>query len=351
MDVLREWWRRLLGSLIRRRGDHDIEAEMRAHFEFAAEEARRRGLPPEEAERAARLRAGGLSQAMDAMRDQRGLPWLDDFTRDTRHAVRSLRRTPLFTAIALLTLGLGIGANTSVFSIVNGVILQPLPYSKPEQLMHLTAEFPAAGRTEDTISILEYLEFRRMNQSFEEVGAYTTGADVYTTGEVNLLAGDRPLRVRSISVDAHLLNALGIQPAHGRLFNEQEISFETRGLAAPVAILSHELWQSALGGQALIGQTVNIDGRPHEIVGIMLPGADIIDNHTEVWLPLGFHREFGRNRSLHVLHIAGRLKDGVTQKAAQEELNALLENWGERAGVSGHVPRRRPERAGDHTIP
>jgi hypothetical protein len=162
---------------------------------------------------------------MDAMRDQRGLPWLDGLTRDIRHAVRSLRRTPLFTGIALLTLGLGIGANTAIFSIVNGVILQPLPYSRPEQLMHLTAEFQAAGRTEDTISIPEYLEFRRMSRSFEAVGAYTTGADVYTTGEVNLLAGDRPLRGRSISVDTHLLDALRVRPAQGRFFSEQEISF------------------------------------------------------------------------------------------------------------------------------
>ena len=116
-------------------------------MEMAAEDARRRGLDPADASRAARIEAGGASQAMDALRDQRGLPWLDDLARDVRHGLRTLRRTPVFTAVALLTLALGIGANTAIFSIVHGVILRPLDYPKPEQLMYLTTEFPALGLT------------------------------------------------------------------------------------------------------------------------------------------------------------------------------------------------------------
>ena len=139
---------------------------------------------------------------MDTLRDQRGLPWLDDLARDVSHGLRTLRRTPVFTAVALLTLALGIGANTAIFSIVNGVILRPLDYPRPEQLMYLTTEFPALGLTRNPLSVQEYLEFRQINQSFAAVGAYRTMGGAYTTGEVNLTAGGRALRVRSISVDA-----------------------------------------------------------------------------------------------------------------------------------------------------
>jgi hypothetical protein len=138
MRILREWSHRLFGALLQRRRDSDLEQELRLHRELAAEDAQRRGLNPTDSARAARLKAGGTSQAMDALRDQRGVPWLDDLARDVSHGLRTLRRTPVFTAVALLTLALGIGANTAIFSIVNGVILRPLDYPRPEQLMYLT---------------------------------------------------------------------------------------------------------------------------------------------------------------------------------------------------------------------
>ena len=349
MRILREWSHRLWGTLLQRRRDSDLEQELRLHLELAAEEARRRGLNATDSARAARLKAGGTSQAMDALHDQRGVPWLDDLTRDARHGIRMLRRTPVFTVVALLTLALGIGANTAIFSIVNGVILRPLDHPKPEQLMYLTTAFPVLGLTGNALSMQEYLEFRQINQSFAMVGAYRTIGGAYTTGEVNLLAGDRPLRVRSISVDAHLLNALGVQPAQGRFFNQEETD-RAGGLAPPLAILSSELWQTAFAGQSLIGQTLNVDGRPHEILGIMPSGIDVMDNRTAIWLPLGLPAAIRQDRSFHILHVIGRLKDGVTAQAAQTELNAFLENWGERTGSSGHVPTNRPSRAADHTL-
>ncbi len=151
MRVLREWIHRLRGTLLPSRRDADLDEELRLHLAMAAEEARRRGLEPADAVRAARIEAGGASQAMDTLRDQRGLPWLDDLARDVSHGLRTLRRTPVFTAVALLTLALGIGANTAIFSIVNGVILRPLDYPRPEQLMYLTTEFPALGYAGRTI--------------------------------------------------------------------------------------------------------------------------------------------------------------------------------------------------------
>src|SRR5712691_8058177 len=136
---------------------------------------------------------------------------LDSLRQDLRHAIRRLVRAPAFTSITILTLALGIGANTAIFSIVNGVILRPLGYPKPEQLMYLTTQFPAFGFEQFWVSPPEYFEFRELNTSFSAVGAYTTG-------EVNLTAGDRPLRVRSAQVNDDLLRALGVQPEEGRLF-------------------------------------------------------------------------------------------------------------------------------------
>src|SRR5262249_8659452 len=114
--------------------------------------------------------------------------------------------------------------------------------------------------------------------------------------------------------------------------------------------LSYEYWQKAVRGQPVLGQGVNVDGRPHEIVGIMPPGIDVMDNHTAIWLPLGLPAAIRQNRGFHILHVVGRLRDGVTRQAAQTELNALLENWGERTGSSGHVPSNRPSGAAGHTL-
>ena len=350
MRILREWIHRLLETLLPGRSNDDLEEELRLHLELAAEDGRRRGLSSADSARAARLKAGGASQAMDAVRDQRGLPWVDDLTRDVRHGFRTLGHTPMFTAIALLTLALGIGANAAIFTIVNGVILRPLGYPKPEQLMYLTAEFPTRGLTRNAVSVPEYMEFRQINQSFAAVGAYTTGGGGYTTGEVNLTAGDRPLRVRSVSVDAHLLKTLGVQPALGRFFSEQETARWSGTLAPPIAILSHELWQTAFGGQPVVGKTVEVEGRAHEILGIMPPGADVMDNRTQIWLPLWVHPNAARQRGSHVLYVIARLKDGVTAEAAQTELNSLLNNWGERVGTKDHVPTNGPLRPADHIL-
>jgi predicted permease len=280
--------------------------------------------------RAARIASGGVSQAMDALRDQRGLPWLDDLRRDARHGLRTLRRSPVFTAVALLTLALGIGANTAIFTIVNGIILRPLGFPEPERLMFLSTG-NNLGFT-DEVAPAEYLEFRQIARSFSSVGAYTVG-------DVNLTAGDRPLRARAAFVDERLLDALGLHAAEGRLFanGETEVSAPWFPGAEPppadVAILSHELWQTAFGGQSIVGQTIAIDGRVREVIGIMPPGADLMDNHPGIWLPLGLNPATRNFRGYHILSVIGRLAEGVTPRAAQAELNGMFENWAERVGL------------------
>jgi predicted permease len=344
MRILREWFQRLFGSVRPARHDEELADELRLHQELAAERGQR---------------VTGAAQAMEALRDQRGLPWIDDVARDVRHGLRSLRRAPIFTAVALVTLALGIGANTAIFSILNAVILRPLPYPAADRLMRLTAHDPRGGSPSFRLSTLEYEEFREMAQSFANVGAFGIGGGFAGggsgawAGSVNLTAGNRPLHARSALVDEHLLDALGIEPAQGRFFTAGETAAMAgrAGIGgAPVAILSHELWQSAFDGRPIVGESVLVDGRPHDIIGVMLPGVDIMDNRTEIWLPIGIHPEIRKLRENHVLQVVGRLKDGVTVQAAEAELEALLANWGERAKVKGHVPTNRPEGPRDHAI-
>jgi putative ABC transport system permease protein len=262
----------------------------------------------------------------------------DTLRQDLRHAVRSLLRVPGFTIVTILTLTLGIGANTAIFSIVNGVILRPLGYDKPEQLMYLTTQFPAMGFDSFWVSPPEYFEFRELTQSFSAVGAFTTG-------EANLTAGDRPLRIRSASVDDRLLAALGFRAEAGRLFaqGEADITGPPPTPGSPpipppqIAILSHELWISAFGGQPMVGQMVEVNGIRREVLGILPPGADVMDSRPEIWLPLALNPANRQGRGGHFLYLIGRLKDGVTMEQAQAELTALQQNWGERVGVKNHV--------------
>ena len=332
-----------LRSLFRRpHVEAELEAELRFHLDQLTEENISSGMPPEEARLAAQRTIGSVPQYKEECRDMRRINFIEDLVQDVRYTIRSLAKSSGFAAVVIATLALGIGANTAIFTIVHGVLLRPLDYAKADRLMYLMAESPETGSTRNALSAPEYTEFRQMNQSFAAVGAYSTGGAAYTTGEVNVTAADRPLRVRSISVDSHLLKALSIQPEQGRFFSDEETARWTGTLPPPIAILSHELWRRAFGGRPLLGQKVDIEGRPHEIVGIMPPGADVMDNHTQVWLPLWIHPSAARQRGAHVLYVIARLRDGVTLNAAQTELKALIEDWGERVGTKDHVPTNRP---------
>jgi len=266
----------------------------------------------------------------------------ENLRQDLRLAVRSLLRAPAFAAVTILTLALGIGANTAIFSIVNGVILRPLGYPQPEQLMYLTTQFPSMGFTSFWVSPPEYFEFRELNQSFSAVGAYTTG-------EVNLSAGDRPMRIRSAQVDDALITALGIQPVYGRTFAKGETDLvpppnSTTPLPPlPLCILSYELWQTAFGGRNnVIGEMVEINGVRREVIGIMPRGADVMDNRTEIWMPIQLNPNNRQNRGNHSLYLVGRLKDGVSPEMANGELQTLIQTWGDRTGQKNHIFRPLP---------
>lgn len=244
---------------------------------------------------------------------------LDTLRQDLRHAARGLVRTPAFTLVTILTLALGIGANTAIFSVVNGVLLRPLGYPQPDRLMLITSKFPSMGFEQFWMSPPEFYEFQEMNKSFAAVGAYATGAS-------NLGAsGERPRRIRTLAVSDDIFRVLGVQPEAGRVFAQGE----TNQGAPDLVVLSHELWLSAFGARpGVVGERVQIDGVMREVIGIMPPGFDLMDAHAEAWLPLGLNPgERVRRRGNHFLYLVGRLRDGVTPEQARAEIPGLVTRW------------------------
>jgi putative ABC transport system permease protein len=253
--------------------------------------------------------------------------FMDVQNKDLRYALRSLGRQPGFTAVTVLTLALGIGANTAVFSVVNGVLLRPLGYPQPERLEYITSQFPGLGFSTFWVSPPEFIEFRDWNQSFSSVGAYSVGA-------INLDTSP-PTRPVSAQVTVELMPTLGVRPMRGRWFENADVTPN----APPVAILSYELWQRAYGGdEGVLGRMVQINNRSQQIVGIMPAGYDVHDSRVEIWLPLIPNPT---QRSSHFLYLVGRLKDGVTRQQATLDIDRLTEEWKTRL-PGQHAPINTP---------
>ena len=304
--------------------DDEIEREIRTRVDLQAEE-RADGMSEMEARYAPRRPFGDVTRTQEDVRAVWTRRWLDQVVQDVRYAFRTLRKSRGFTTIAVLTIALGIGANTAIFSLLNATMLQPLGYPQPQQLMFLTTTF--SDKQRGAVSPAEYWELTGINQSFSVVGAFVTG-------EVNLSAHDRPRRARRASVNAELLEALAVPPERGRWFRREE----TRAGGPALVILSHQLWQSAFGAREdVVGQSIEIDGVRHEVIGIMPSGFDLMDKRVELWLPLQLAPTLRQFRASHFLSVLGRLKSGVDPEHAEVELASLMASWGERVGASGHV--------------
>jgi putative ABC transport system permease protein len=251
---------------------------------------------------------------------------MDGWTKEVIQAIRGLLRRPGFTAVAVLTLGLGIGANSAIFSVVNGVILEPLQYPDSENLVMMTSAFPTLGFDEFWISPPEFMEVSERTRSFQTLGGFTTN-------QVSIGGDDRPERVNGAFVTSTLFDALGVTPGLGRHFSEEE---DQPG-AAPVAVLSQELWQKSFGGdRAIIGRSIDVDGSLTTIVGVMPTGFDVDDSQIEIWQPLGLDWTNRTNHGSHYLYLVGRLAPGVTVSSAQQELTTFVQRWPEDV-QTGHI--------------
>lgn len=248
------------------------------------------------------------------------------WVREVRHAMRGLLRAPGFALVTILTLALGIGANTAIFSVLNGVLLQPLPYEEPGELVYLTSAFPTMGFDEFWVSPPEYMELQERTRSFEVIGAFREN-------EISVGGGEQPRRVTGAFATAELFDALDVQPASGRWYTEEE---DQPG--SSVVVLSHELWTRAFGGEpGLIGQAVQVNGATRTVIGIAPEGFDLADNDIQVWVPMELDRSNRSNRGSHYLNLVGRLNAGVSLEQASGELDQLVARWSEEnPGV--HVP-------------
>ena len=316
MATIREWARRLWGTLRRRRHDADLEAELRVHLELEEEGLRRQGHSPGEAARLARLHAGRVPQAMEAVRDQRGLSWLDELGRDSRYGLRALRRSPAFTTVAVITLAIGIGATTAIFNVVNGILLKPLPYPEPEALIALTHTAPGLGVDELGPSPTMYFTYCEEGRAFRDLGLWSGGTSTVT--------GLRePERVRTLRVTYGTLQALAVPPALGRWISEAD---DTPGTPETV-MLTYGYWQRAFGGDpSIVGRSLIVDSRPRDVVGVMPQGFRFLDVDADMIVPLRFDRE-GLVLGNFSFRGLARLDAGTTLSDANTDVARMLPGW------------------------
>jgi len=318
MRLLRRFLVRFVSHFGRGRAESEFDAELDAHLTMMQEEFERRGMSAEEARREARLKLGGVEQAREMHREARTVGWLETLAQDVRFALRMMRRNPGFTAITILTLALGIGANTAIFSIVNGVLLKPLPYPQSDKLVTVWGRFTGIGapRDQNYISAPEFADIQELNHSLSYVAAMTGTA-------FNVNVGNRPFRAAGAQVSPSLFPMLGIHPALGRLFTPDEAQ---PGRDQEV-LLSYGLWASNFGSDAnIVGKSLQLNGRSMTVVGVLPRGYDY-PLQTEMWQPLAFTPDdmAPHNRGSHGMMVLARVKDGITPAQARSDMEAAAD--------------------------
>ena len=309
-----------LGSLLRRgREDDETAEELRFHLEMEAEKNLRAGMDPGEARRQAHLRLGGVDAIREAVRDARGMRPLEDLARDLRYALRGARRSPGFTLVAVLTLTLGIGANTAVFTVVDNFLFRPPPFEHVERLMSIRDVNPVQGWTaEDNVAASpgNFLDWRAQTQSFDHMIAWRNW--FYS------VAGPQgrnpvPEQIRGVRVSPAFFAMLGAEAALGRTFAPDE---EQPGRER-VVVLTDGLWQRRYGGDpGIVGETLLIDGQPFTVIGVLPRGFYFLQPDFEMWMPFAVDENF-RGRGEHSISVWARLAPNVSPEAAQAELDAI----------------------------
>lgn len=321
MASLRTILSRIRGSFGRQRADQQFDEEFQSHLEMLAERFARLGMTREEAFYAARRQFGDLTQTRESMRRRRGLP-LDAFARDVRYAFRQLWKAPVFAAAAVLTLALGIGANTAVFAVVNAVLLRPLPYPHADRLVAVEACDHRGGPHPDNLSYPNFFDYRsNSNSVFEHLVSYRDNQFV--------LSGDeQATHLDGEIVSSDLFELLGVKPELGRGFLAEEEKAGTR-----VVVLSHELWQSHFGGdRGIIGRSVTMDGNSFTVIGVAPPGFHFPADSptTQIWTTLAVdavvskpHTPMTAQRGAGMLQALARLKPGVSLDAAHAQMDQI----------------------------
>ena len=315
--MLSEYWRRLLFLFKRRQLDRDLEEEMRFHLEMQSAAV---------GSAEARRRFGNATLWREDTRAARGWSALESWIDDVRYALRGLRKNPGFTAVAVLTLALGIGAGTAVFAVVNAVLLRPLPFAEPNRLAMVWQTSAVLGIREFMVPLEDFHEWQRQSRTFEQLVAYRNASGILTIdGERSIVPGS--------GVSSGFFQALGVQPILGRVFVPEE---ERTGGPAAV-LLSHRLWQKLGGDRAIAGKTIPLDGHGVPVVGVMPANFDFPAG-AEMW------STFADPVNRSSLRVIGRLRAGASMAKAQSEMDTIA------ARLRAAQPRTHPG-VGAHVVP
>jgi len=303
------WWQRLTH---RNQMEDQLARELRFHLEQHAADLIAHGCDPAEAHRQARLALGGPEQVKEQCRDARGTRWLEDLWQDLRYALRTLRQKPGFAAVALLTLALGIGATTVMFTLVNGVLLKPLPYPQPDKLAQVSGHLENSHWAFQYLAYPDLLDIRRDVHSIDLAGWVFNTATLSAPGEAEY--------EQQFEMTHNLFSVLGVRPFRGRTFLPEE----DRPGGAPVAVIGYSLWQRHFGGNPdVLGTTLVLDGTRRTIVGIAPPRLEL-DGEGDVYTPLGQDTApYLQNRGAHPVRGLARLRSGATLEQARAEVAAL----------------------------
>ena len=307
------WLRSMVRSRTLREG---LDEELRFHIDQQIEKHRKAGMTAEEARRQALLKFGGIERIKESTRDEIRPPMLEGSIRDIRHGFRVLRRARVFSVAALVTLALGIGANATLFSIINAVLLRPLPYRESDRLVWVgetRADLPFSSSTPGAVSFQNFEDWRKQQSVFEKIGAYQPAGG--SPGA--FLIGGEPVRLEIQRLSADAFAALQVAPIAGRVFNNDE---DRRG-GTPSVVLSYRTWQGHFGGQSVVGQPITMNGVVHTILGVMPPKFSFPYEDIDAWLPLGSIPS--PNRGRHDLATVARLKPGVTVEEARAEMATI----------------------------
>ena len=315
MSVLREWGKRLAGLL--RRPPADLGDELAFHREMAEERFRRAGHSVEEARRLAAVSLGGTTQIREAYEDQRRIPFVDALAQDLRYGLRVLRRTPGFTAAAVLTLALGIGANTAIFTVVDAVLLRPLPYADPDRLVAVGDAAPDGLPT--NVGFATVMDWKARSRTFEQFA-------LMRSWQPTLVVEGEAERLPAVRVSWNYFEMMGVRPALGRTFTAED----DRPEHWRVLMLSDAVWRRRFGADpSVVGRTVVMNDREYRVVGVMPPAFEPLDAArfyvpAELWAPVGYDLQMPEAcRGCQHLRAFGKLKPGITIGAATAEMNAI----------------------------
>jgi putative ABC transport system permease protein len=314
MRQIRAFLLRLGGLFHKERRDREVAEEIESNLQLHIEDNLRAGMSPEDARREAVLKLGGIESAKEAYRDRRGLPLLETLAQDLRYTFRQIVKYPGFVAIVVLTLGLGTGATTAIFSVVNTVLLRPLPYRDPSRLVWVVQRYSLSLGSGFVLGP-DYRAWRGENSSFEEIEAFGGGAP-----DISLASKGTAIAVRSTGVTPRFFSMLGINPILGRSFTDEE-GAEGRN---QVVLLSEGIWRTQFGSDPnILGSIIRLNGAAKTVVGV-LPG-NVRYPEGDLWTPISLDTSMftAGSRPIAIVNVIGRLKEGITYSQAESDLNVV----------------------------